>query len=68
MPTYPLPLLVEVWGGYTLERSVNSTLRKVLQTDGMQAVIGGPYYLNQDLPHPFHDIRGPLAKSLTYQA
>ena len=49
---YPLPLLVEVWGGSTLARSVNGTLRKVLSTEGMKAVIGGPYYLDQDLPHP----------------
>jgi hexosaminidase len=52
-PGYPLPLLVEVWGGFTLDRSANGTLRKVLATDGMQAVVGGPYYLDQDLPRPF---------------
>jgi N-acetyl-beta-hexosaminidase len=52
VPDYPLPLMVEVWGGYTLNRNENGTLRKVLETDGMAAVIGGPYYLDQDLPRP----------------
>ena len=46
VPSYPLPLTVEVWGGYTLARNENGTLRKVLETDGMQAVIGGPCVLS----------------------
>ena len=29
VPGYPLPLTVEVWGGNTLDRSINGTLRKV---------------------------------------
>ena len=44
-PTYPLPLTVEVWGHYTLDRTENGTLRKVLSQEGMEAVIGGAYYL-----------------------
>jgi hypothetical protein len=52
-PGYPLPLLAEVWGGHSLERSENGTLRKTLSTPGMQAVLGGAYYLDQDLPRPF---------------
>jgi hexosaminidase len=51
-PDYPLPLTVEVWGGQTLARNENGTLRKVLSTDGMQAVIGGAYYLDQTIPRP----------------
>jgi hexosaminidase len=54
MPTYPLPLTVEVWGGHTLERNENGTLRKTLSVPGMQAVIGGAYYLDQDLPRPYN--------------
>ena len=38
---------LQVWGGYTLNRDENGTLRKVLETEGMEAVIGGPYYLDQ---------------------
>jgi hypothetical protein len=68
VPDYPLPLMVEVWGGYTLDRSANGTLRKVVSTDGMSAIVGGAYYLDQDLPRPFRPGSSALAKSQVYQA
>ena len=44
-------------GGFGAQR------RKVLATDGMQAVIGGPYYLDQDLPRPFPSSSSPSSSS-----
>ena len=49
-PEYPLPLTVEVWGPTTLLPNENGTLRKTLSTPGMQAVLGGPYYLDVENP------------------
>jgi N-acetyl-beta-hexosaminidase len=60
MPTwfpegYPLPLTVEVWGANTLLQHPNGTLRKVLQTPHMQAIVAGAYYLDELIPSPFGD-------------
>ena len=68
VPGYPLPLTVEVWGGYTLDQNENGTLRKVLATDGMEAVVGGPYYLDQDLPRPFRPPTSAAAKREVFTA
>lgn len=67
-PDYPLPLTVEVWGGHTLVQNENGTLRKTLSTPGMQAVVGGAYYLDQTLPRPFGDPPGGKAGPLVYPA
>ena len=40
----------------------------VLATDGMEAVVGGPYYLDQDLPRPFRPPTSAAAKREVFTA